>query len=65
MIASERTKGDEKYEKEKRNFWIDCRFFIDNIHRRTLACMVTYQIFKKQWVRDLGLLFLFFREIFT
>ena len=40
-------KGDEKHEKEKRNFWIDCRFFIDNIHGRTLACMADHQVLTK------------------
>lgn len=39
-------KGDEKHEKEKRNFWINCRFFIDNIYRRTLVNLVNHQIFK-------------------
>lgn len=62
-------KGDEKYEKEKRNFWINCRFFIDNIYRRTLVNLVTHQIFKKSLKTDssgimLGLSFFFFREIY-
>ena len=39
-------KGDDKHEKEKRNFWINCRFFIDNIYRRTLVNLVNHQIFK-------------------
>ena len=39
-------KGDDKHEKEKRNFWINCRFFTDNIYRRTLVNLVNHQIFK-------------------
>ena len=62
-------KGDEKYEEEKRNFWINCRFFIDNIYRRTLVNLVTHQIFKKSLKTDssgimLGLSFFFFRDIY-
>ena len=39
-------KGDDEHEKEKRNFWINCRFFTDNIYRRTLVNLVNHQIFK-------------------
>ena len=60
-------KGDEKHEKEKRNFWIDCRFFVDNIHGRTLACMADHQVLTKSLKKSksfgvmLRLILLFFR----
>ena len=63
-------KGDDKHEKEKRDFWINCGFFIDNIYRRTLVNLVTYQIFKNSLkmtaqVLCLGFHFSFSRNLHT
>ena len=40
-------KGVYKYEKEKRNPWINCRFYIDIFNRRFMAYLDTYSLLEK------------------
>lgn len=41
-------KGECEYAQEKRNPWINCRFYIDNFDWGFMAYLDTYPIFKKQ-----------------